>query len=348
MQESLRALSTSISFASSYKELSDYVSDLGPNVLWVVDENTSKMVRPLPQPNVILKSGEAAKTWESVQAIVERAIAAKLSRSSTFLAFGGGVVSDITAFAASIYMRGCNLVLVPTTLLAMVDACLGGKTAVNFSFAKNMIGTFYPASHVIICPQTLDSLPKSDYLSGLAELLKHSLLSRTDSLMNLIIDKRDLILHKDKDTLSQIILESLRIKSEFVIQDPRETNGLRTFLNLGHTFAHALEAHSRGAWTHGQAVAWGIGRALEAGVRMSVTDPDFARLALRLFSSFGYQLNYRIGRGQWLDFQAQLFKDKKRDDDGIAFVLIKSQGQCVMAHLKTDLVRDLVLEPPLV
>jgi 3-dehydroquinate synthase len=262
--------------------------------LGVFDSNTAVRF-PAAAPNPVrLPAGEMAKQWESVNAVLTKCAELGLGRDATIAGIGGGVVCDITAFAASLYMRGCHLVLVPTTLLAMVDASLGGKTGIDFLGYKNLVGTFYPAHRIVIAPAAVRSLPDREYLSGLAEVIKTALIGDGD-LLTLLEQSRERILSRDAAVVEEMIRRSLAVKGRIVEEDPLE-RGNRALLNLGHTFGHALESASGFAgWTHGEAVAWGIGRALSAGLRFGMTDPAFADRVRALLRAYGYRLEAGVG-----------------------------------------------------
>lgn len=339
---------TEFYFVENYSALSQKVGEFGSNVLWIVDEVTAKMVRPLPEPNVVLPSGERGKNWESISTIIKEAYRNRLGRDTRFIAFGGGVISDLSSFAASIYMRGCNITLIPTTLLSMVDATLGGKTGIDFCNIKNLLGTFYPAQEVLICPETLSSLSSKEYRNGLAEVIKHSLLTKDESLYLMLLQNKKQILERDKETMKKLIELSLLIKKEFLINDPHDDKGIRIALNLGHTFGHALESHSRmSSWSHGEAVAWGICRALDAGMQLGVTDKAFALEAMKLFKFYDFDTSFRLNRGEWLDYKDQMLSDKKKADGYIRFVLLHDQGDPFISNLDFNMVRDLVIKQPL-
>ena len=260
MREFLNCLGTKVFMADSFTDLSYHVGTYGNNTLWVCDSNTARMVRPLPKPNVILEAGESSKSFACLERILSVAIDSGLGRDCTFIALGGGMICDITAFAASIYMRGCKVILIPTTLVSMASSVLGGKTSINFKFAKDIVGTFFPANEVLICTDSLKSLPNKDYMNGFAEVLKHSLLTKDDSLFNIIATQKQKIMERDPATLKEIITISLQIKKSYIDNDPYERLGVRAALNLGSTFAYALEGMSRLQWSSGQAVAWGVCR----------------------------------------------------------------------------------------
>ena len=276
--------------------------------LAVFDDTTRSLFGAGVPESVCIPPGEKAKEWASVQAVLEHAARRGIGRDGVIAGIGGGVVCDITAFAASIYMRGCGLVLVPTTLLAMVDASLGGKTGIDFLGFKNLVGSFYPASRIIIFPSAVASLPEREYISGLAEVIKTAVIG-DEELFALLETRREQILRKDPDLLGEIIRRSLAVKGRIVEQDPRE-NGIRAVLNLGHTFGHALEsATGFSGWTHGEAVAWGMGRALAAGINFGLTDPAFAARVRALLESYGYRLSSDAGLAV---LAAAFARDKKR------------------------------------
>jgi 3-dehydroquinate synthase len=276
--------------------------------LSVFDETTLSLFGSGVPDAMSIPAGEKAKVWGSVQAVLENAARRGFGRDGVIAGIGGGVVCDITAFAASVYMRGCGLVLVPTTLLAMVDASLGGKTGIDFLGYKNMVGSFYPASRVIICPEAVTSLPEREYLSGLAEVIKTALIG-DEELFVLLERRRGEVMRRDAALVEEMIRRSLAVKGRIVEQDPRES-GIRAYLNLGHTFGHALEsATGFSGWTHGEAVAWGMGRALAAGINFGITDAAFSARVTALLAAYGY----RLEAGTDFEALAAAFKrDKKR------------------------------------
>ena len=256
----------------------------------VFDANTAARFSAGARGTVCLPAGESSKAWESVDAVLRRCAETGMARDSTLAGVGGGVVCDLAAFAASLYMRGCRLVLVPTTLLAMVDASLGGKTGIDFLGYKNLVGTFYPAHRLVIAPSALQGLSDREYLSGLAEVIKSALIG-DEALLDLLEHQRPRVMARDADIVEEMIRRSLAVKGRIVQQDPRE-KGIRALLNLGHTFGHALEAATGfQGWTHGEAVAWGMGRSLVAGLRFGMTDAAFARRVRALLAAYGYRLD---------------------------------------------------------
>jgi 3-dehydroquinate synthase len=256
----------------------------------VFDDNTYAAFSSGISNAVRLPAGEKAKHWDSVNAVLAACAQWGMGRDGILAGVGGGVICDLTAFAASLYMRGCRLVLVPTTLLAMVDASLGGKTGIDFLGTKNLVGTFYPAHRIAIAPSALAGLSEREYRSGLAEVIKTALIGDA-ALLDLLERERKGILARSPGAVREMIRRSLAVKGRIVQEDPREA-GVRAVLNLGHTFGHALEsATGFDGWTHGEAVAWGIGRALAAGLRFGMTAPPFAARVRRLLEGYGYRLH---------------------------------------------------------
>ena len=224
--------------------------------LTVFDANTAAIFGAGAANTVSLPAGELAKQWESVHIVLARCTERALGRDATIAGVGGGVICDITAFAASLYMRGCRLVLVPTTLLAMVDASLGGKTGIDFLGYKNLVGTMYPPDSVIVDPRFLATLSREDYFSGLGEVVKLHVIGGATPARRLE-EAMSLLLERDDTVLRAAVADSLRIKKPF-IEDDEFDRGLRNLLNYGHCFGHAIEAATAFAVPHGQAVVLGM------------------------------------------------------------------------------------------
>lgn len=344
MQEIGKAVKSNVYLADNFSDLTMFLEKINIRTLWVVDTNTARLVRPLPEAHVIIGSNEGSKSLKSVQEIITAASDRNFSRTDTFVAMGGGLVTDTVAFAASIYKRGCRLLLIPSTLLAMTDASIGGKTAVNFSNTKNLIGTFYPANDVIICPDYLKSLPEKTYKCGLAEIIKASFLTKNDDLMKELVLNKDKILSRDMETLKRVITLSVRIKCAYVNNDPCEEKGIRKALNFGHTFGHALESLKRMNVTHGEAVAWGMAKAAKAALDKRLCDEDLVKSLMYLLSVYGFDTAYRINPGDWNEYRRYLFKDKKIKNGALKFILLKEQGRPIEAELDEALLKSIVAD----
>lgn len=312
--------------------------------LQVFDTNTARLFADQGVPRHVWPAGEDHKSWPQVDAVLSRALELGLARDSVLAGVGGGVVTDMAALAASLYMRGCRLTLVPTTLLAMVDAALGGKTGVDYRGYKNLVGTFYPAQELRIWPGALASLPDRDYLSGLAEVIKHAFLADAH-LLTLLETRREAVLSRDPAVVEELVFRAVMVKVGVVERDLRET-GERAFLNLGHTFGHALESVMGfdGSWTHGEAVCWGMGRAFDLGVALGATDPQWRDRARALMQAYGFRLQAAGTRPEAL--LAAMRHDKKKKAGLVRFVLQETQGrnfqravddQAVLAALEAGL-----------
>ena len=242
--------------------------------------------------NVIieLEAGESAKTIQSVLTIVKTALDNNFTRQALFVGIGGGVICDMTGFAASMFKRGVKVQFVPTTLLADVDASIGGKTGCDFENYKNMIGAFYPAQSVNIWSDFIQSLPEKEYISGLGEAIKTAFLF-SPALCDIFANQKDKVLKRDKNTLSTIIKECAKAKASIVHTDFKE-KAERAYLNYGHTFGHALETIAGlGKITHGEGVAWGMGRALDLAVNEGLCTNEFAQNNKKLLALYGYDMN---------------------------------------------------------
>ncbi|MGC9311844.1 MAG: 3-dehydroquinate synthase [Sediminispirochaetaceae bacterium] len=304
--------------------------------LIICDTNTEPLFPDKPYPHYTISPGERYKSWETLNDLASWAITEGAGRDVTFIGVGGGVVCDVTAFLASIYMRGTELVLLPTTLLAMVDAALGGKTGIDFEGYKNILGSFYPAGEVRIVPDILSTLPDREYRSGLAEVIKHGLLLDTD-LYDLLKDKRKEVLSRDPDTTAELIYRSMQVKKNYIEKDPFERD-VRGYLNLGHTFAHALESEGKlSAWTHGEAVAWGIDKAMKAGVLLGLTDREYAGAVRALLLEYGYNLDIKLTDIDSLMDAMQ--QDKKKRSGRVRFILQQRQGQTQYAEIPEAIIR---------
>lgn len=259
----------------------------------------------------ILGPGEKYKTMDSVLSIVRCALEKNLDRKCLFVAIGGGVICDMTGFAASMYKRGVDCKFVPTTLLAMVDASVGGKTGCDFEGYKNMTGAFWPAKELYVWPEFVKTLPENEYLSGLAEAVKTAFLFN-ETLVTLFKTKSEEIRTRDNDTLDTIITECVKEKAKIVEEDFRE-KGKRAFLNLGHTFGHALEATAGlGDISHGEAVAWGMARAADLSLKLNLCNERFCTETKDILKALGYDTN---------PYPEVLQKTSANQDENLAFMI---------------------------
>jgi 3-dehydroquinate synthase len=235
--------------------------------------------------------GESSKTRDTWARLTDELLERRFGRDSGLIGFGGGVVGDLTGFVAATYMRGLPYILVPTTLLAMLDASVGGKTAVNAPQGKNLIGAFHPPVAVLADPLVLDTLPEREYRSGLAEAVKHGLIADAEYFAWLEAESAQ-ILRRDPATVSRLVHRSVQIKADIVSADERES-GRRAALNAGHTVAHALEQLSGYRLPHGEAVALGLVAECDVAERLGVAVPGLRTRVAMLLDRLG--LPVRLG-----------------------------------------------------
>lgn len=239
-----------------------------------------------PVERIILPAGEASKTIRHLEIIWNRLAELQFPRDGILVALGGGVVGDITGFAAATWMRGIDVVQIPTTLLAQVDASVGGKTAINLAAGKNLVGAFHQPLAVLIDTDTLATLPEREYAAGLAEIVKSALIDSQDFL-DWLSENTVALRNRDKEVVLEAILRSCRLKAAIVAEDEQE-RGRRALLNLGHTFAHAIEtALGHGTWLHGEAVAAGLVLALRLSEKVHDLDSAISHQVTQLLEAFG-------------------------------------------------------------
>ncbi len=283
---------------------------------------------------VILPDGERFKTLETLSTIFDRVMSDRHNRSTTFVAVGGGVVGDITGFAAACYQRGVNFIQIPTTLLAQVDSSVGGKTGVNHPLGKNMIGAFYQPQAVLIDTNTLHTLPPREFAAGLAEVVKYGLIC-DQAFYRWLQGNMPKLLAREEAALAEAIERSCVNKAQIVAADERE-GGLRAILNLGHTFGHAIEtAQGYGNWLHGEAVATGMVLALRLSARRGwIADSDvtdFTRLLQSM--SLPTQAPADMSSSDFLDLMG---RDKKVIDGRLRLVLLRAIGEACIVDDATD------------
>jgi 3-dehydroquinate synthase len=248
---------------------------------WADTLTTSLTNSKLMYSLIEMPDGERAKKFDTVRELATKLVRRGADRLSVVIALGGGVVGDVAAFLASIYMRGIDVVQIPTTFLAQVDAAIGGKTGVDLPEGKNLLGTFHQPRAVLIDPRVLSTLPERDYRSGLYEAMKCGIIRRAD-IFEFMEQNRERILQRDPAALEWLIAECVQVKAEVVVADERES-GLRRILNFGHTVGHALEAETGyKQFLHGEAVAWGMIAASMISAAMQMSNSETAR---RIISS---------------------------------------------------------------
>lgn len=274
--------------------------------------------------SVILPDGEAYKNWQTLNAIFDGLLEHRHTRKTTLIALGGGVVGDMTGFAAACYQRGVDFLQVPTTLLSQVDSSVGGKTGINHPLGKNMIGAFHQPRLVLIDTDTLKSLPPQEFSAGLAEVIKYGLI-REPGFLRWIEDHLDDLVGLESLALSEAIYRSCACKADVVAQDERE-GGLRAILNLGHTFGHAIETYTGySEWLHGEAVAVGMLMAADLSARLDWLSRDDVERVGAILKRAALPLQPPAGMMPD-DFVRLMAVDKKNVDGRLRLVVLRAIG----------------------
>ncbi len=286
----------------------------------------------------VLKGTEENKSMEEIERLLNAAIDAQCDRKSIFVALGGGIVGDMTGFASAIFMRGIDFIQVPTTLLAMVDSSVGGKTGVNLSGGKNLAGAFHQPKAVLIDVAFLETLPEREIRNGLGEIVKYGV-GLSSGLFEKLEKNAEALNALDLDVYRDIIYDCCEIKCRIVQEDEKE-NGVRALLNLGHTFGHAIEAVSNFEVTHGEGVAIGLCCAGEMALRLGLWQKDeFARMRelmdkLHLPSKIAADWKFD-------DMLKIMLHDKKAENGSLKFILPDSIGSSVIQkNISENLIRE--------
>ncbi len=294
------------------KRLAATLAPLGKRIIWVV-----------------LPDGETAKNWETLNHVFTQLITEGADRKTTLIALGGGVVGDITGFAAACYMRGVPFLQVPTTLLAQVDSSVGGKTGINHPLGKNMIGAFYQPQTVIADITLLRTLAKRELAAGIAEIIKISAVADAHffSWLEAHIDQLN---QCDEEAIAHAVHHSCMLKSSIVAADERE-QGRRAILNFGHTFGHAIEAGlGYGKWLHGEAVGCGMMLAADLSVRLGLLNESVRQRLIKLIAAA--HLPTRAPDLGVESYIKLMHGDKKSEAGKIRFILLKSLGEAVISE----------------
>jgi 3-dehydroquinate synthase len=288
---------------------------------------------------VVLPDGEQHKDWQTLNLIFDALLGKGCDRKTVLYALGGGVVGDMTGFAAASYMRGVPFVQVPTTLLAQVDSSVGGKTAINHPLGKNMIGAFYQPQRVVCDLDTLETLPERELSAGLAEVIKYGPIADM-GFFDWLEHNLGALLARDRESLAHAVKRSCEIKAAVVGADERET-GLRAILNFGHTFGHAIEAGlGYGEWLHGEAVGCGMVMAADLSVRLGLVEPALAQRITTLVKRAGLPTKGpALGADRYLELMRL---DKKSEAGDIRFVVIERPGQAALRAAPDELVREVL------
>lgn len=297
------------------------------NYLVIISAKVEKLYgRQLNLPKerkFILKDGEKEKNFSNYKKILEKALRLKLTRKSAIIAIGGGVAGDLAGFAASTYMRGIDFIQIPTTLLACVDSSVGGKTAIDTKFGKNLIGTFYQPKAVYINPKFLKTLDDRQFKTGLGEVVKYSFIEKSCkcdeelNLINFLNEKTENILDRDEKTLSKLIEICIKLKKSVVEKDEKES-GLRRILNFGHTYGHAIEQITNYKYTHGEAIVEGMKFAFNLALKKELIDKSYKFFAEDVIKKFDFR---QIPQFKLEKMVNLMLTDKKSDGKNITFIL---------------------------
>jgi 3-dehydroquinate synthase len=285
---------------------------------------------------VVLPDGEAYKNWETLNRVFDALLEGQADRKTTLIALGGGVIGDMTGFAAACYMRGVPFIQVPTTLLSQVDSSVGGKTGINHPLGKNMIGAFYQPLAVIADTAAVDTLPEREVAAGVAEIVKTAVIADA-AFFEWIEANVEALNRRDPDALAHAVKRSCEIKASVVAADERE-GGLRAILNFGHTFGHAIEAGlGYGEWLHGEAVGCGMVMAADLSVRLGhLGDAQRQRLVRVIEAAHLPTRAPALGDTRYIDLMKV---DKKAEAGAIKFILLKGLGATLVSEAPEDTVR---------
>lgn len=288
-----------------------------------------------------MSDGERFKRLATLEKLAEKLVALRADRGTVLIALGGGVVCDVTGFLASVYMRGVDVIQIPTTVLAQVDAAIGGKTGVNLRSGKNLLGTFFQPRVVLIDPAVLSTLPSREYRAGLYESLKAGIIGDA-ALFHLFEERRREILDRDPAVVEKVIADSVRLKASVVSADERE-GGIRQVLNLGHTIGHALEAETRYTQLlHGEAVAWGMIAATNIALSTGKLDSVVAGRITSAILAFGHLPRMKV---RTAGIMKRLHSDKKTKNGVVHFVLPREIGKVeIVSDVPESVVRSAVDE----
>ena len=291
---------------------------------------------------VVLPDGEANKDWATLNRIFDALLAHGCDRKTVLLALGGGVIGDMTGFAAACYMRGVPFVQVPTTLLAQVDSSVGGKTAINHPLGKNMIGAFYQPVRVVCDLATLATLPEREYCAGLAEVIKYGPIHDT-VFLDWIEAHIEALRSREPAIVAHAVRRSCEIKAAVVGQDERES-GLRAILNFGHTFGHAIEAGlGYGQWLHGEAVGCGMVMAAVLSQRLGLVSPAYVERLTRLVAAAGLPTRAPVlAPDNAARYLSLMRVDKKAEAGEIRFVVVDEHGQAFVRAVPDAVVAEVI------
>ncbi len=328
----------------------DFLDDKPKRVFVITDETVAKLyletlTQSLKESGVetiseILADGESTKTLDTVFNLYNFLLENEASRSDMIIAFGGGVIGDITGFVASTFKRGLNFLQIPTTLLAQVDSAVGGKTGVNLNGGKNLIGTFYQPSAVIVDVTVLKTLSETDFITGLAEVIKYGVIMDSE-LLQILIEERNEIVNRESESIIKIVERSLKNKAHIVGLDEREEYGIREILNFGHTIGHAIESSSSYDIVHGQAVAIGMVEEARFSVDMDLLDIQSFETIVSILES--YHLPTSIPDDMKFQQLREIVKHDKKIREGVLRIpILVELGKVEMKSIELSSGQDVI------
>ena len=312
----------------------------GHNILIITDDNVdplysdiiyNQLINKYNVNKFVLKHGEEAKNIDNLYQILTYLAQNQLKRNDLIIALGGGVIGDISGLSASLYMRGIEFVQIPTTLLAMVDASIGGKTAIDLPEGKNLVGSFYQPLMVICDPDIIRDLPKPIFNEGMAEVIKYNVINENNIVEYINNDQLS-------DKLDEVIEKCIEIKTSIVSKDEFEKTGLRKLLNAGHTFAHALENISNYSISHGKAVGTGLVYETILSNHLEYCDLDTVNQIAKAVKKFNLMLEFDYS---FEDIVDHMTMDKKNDNNLISFILPEKLGKCKEIMMKSSELKDI-------
>ncbi len=333
----------------------NYLTKIGTfsKVIIITDENIAKLhldefsnilnQSNITHQNITLKAGEQTKDFANLQNLCDKILSERIDRGTLLIAFGGGVIGDLTGFVASILLRGINFIQVPTTLLAAVDSSVGGKTAINSKYGKNLIGSFYQPKLVFCDLDFLQTLPSRDFISGYGEVIKYGLIDNKN-FFNYLIKNIEEIKKKNPEILKELIIKSCQIKAKIVSQDETE-QGKRALLNFGHTFGHVFETQTgyTNELFHGEAVGIGMVMAAKMSSKLGLINEANVNEIQNHIEKSGLFSSPTQVRKTWnkKELLNHLYKDKKVKNNQLTFILLKNIGE---AFIQNDVKEELFLE----
>ena len=333
--EKIKHINTSIFFNESFTNIDNYLNDVDQNnIFFLVDNKVFELHKTLFQPNkntLLIKSTEDSKSIKNVSSLIEKILKLGGNKKSYIIGIGGGIVCDITGFIASIFMRGIRFAYVPTTVLSITDAALGGKNGVNFNHIKNLVGIINEPNFVLVDLCFLDSLKENEFNDGFAEIIKHACIASPELFKKL---EKSIISYESRDLLSEILKESISIKLNIVSKDINDLT-LRKILNFGHTFGHAIEAKYN--FSHGNSVSLGMIYACQISNKLGYLSDEKVNRVKNLLNKFGLPVD--ISKINVSEILHLIEKDKKVKYNNIDFIILRDIGCAEILNIKiSDLI----------